>query len=160
MRSENEIRLALNNHGDLVRRLCFIFLKNEADSEDTFQTVFLKYAQNDRPFASFEHERAWFIQVTRNACKDLLKSFFRSHVISIEELTSEPSVINNEHKEVLEAVLKLDKKYREVIYLYYYEGYKAKEIAAILHKRVNTIYTLLNRAREQLRENLGGEIDE
>lgn len=44
-----------------------------------------------------------------------------------------------------------------MVYLHYYEGYTAKEIGAILHKNTNTVYTLLTRAREQLRSTLGGE---
>ena len=58
---------------------------------------------------------------------------------------------------VFEAVLSLEKKYREVIYLYYYEGYKADEISKLLHKNTNTIYSLLSRAREKLKILLGGE---
>lgn len=46
-----------------------------------------------------------------------------------------------------------------MIYLHYYEGYPAPEIARILKKNVNTVYTLLGRARQQLRETLGGEGD-
>ena len=58
---------------------------------------------------------------------------------------------------MLEAVLSLPVKYRDVVYLHYYEGYTAKEIGEILHKNTNTVYTLLTRAREQLRTALGGE---
>lgn len=56
-----------------------------------------------------------------------------------------------------EAVLSLPSKYKDIVYLYYYEGYHATEIAEMLGKNVNTIYTLLNRAREKLKEMLGGD---
>ena len=59
--------------------------------------------------------------------------------------------------EVLEAVLSLPVRYKDAVYLHYYEGYTAPEIAKILGKNVNTIYTLLNRARQLLREKLGGD---
>ena len=59
--------------------------------------------------------------------------------------------------EVLETVLKLPEKYRNVIYLYYYEEYSAVEIAKILGRKENTIYTWLMRAKELLRKKLGGE---
>ena len=64
-----------------------------------------------------------------------------------------------DHREVLEAVLALPKKYREVIYLHFYEGYTAPEIGRILGKNPNTVYTLLARAKEELREKLGGDDD-
>ena len=62
-----------------------------------------------------------------------------------------------DHREVLEAVLALPEKYRDVVYLHYYEGYTAPEIGTILHKTPNTVYTLLTRARDELRKMLGGE---
>ena len=77
MRSEWEITQAIEQHGDTIRRICLIHLKNYADTEDIFQNVFLKYALNSAVFENYEHEKAWFIRVTINACKDLLKSFSR-----------------------------------------------------------------------------------
>lgn len=133
--------------------------ENHADTEDIFQTVFLKYALWDAPFESEAHEKAWFIRVTLNACKDLLKSFFRSRTVSLEGLPDLAAQAAPEYSPVLEAVLALPQKYRDVIYLHYYEGYTAAEIGSILKKNTNTIYTLLSRAREQLRETLGGDGD-
>lgn len=160
MRSEEEVKRAVEQYADTVRRLCMIHLKNYADTEDIFQTVFLKYALSTAAFESQEHERAWLIRVTINACKDLLKSFFRSCTVSIEEILEQPAAPSEEHREVLEAVLSLPVKYREVIYLHYYEGYTAPEIGRILKKNVNTVYSLMKRAREMLRDRLGGEEDE
>ena len=77
MRSEQEVNRAIAQHADLVYRLCMVHLKNHADAEDVFQTVFLKYALSNQPFETAEHEKAWLIRVTLNACKDLLKNFFR-----------------------------------------------------------------------------------
>ncbi len=151
---------AVERYADTVKRLCMVHLKNTADTEDIFQTVFLKYALSSAEFESREHEKAWFIRVTINACKDLLKSFFRSRTVSLDELAELPAEMSDDNRYVLEAVLSLPDKYREVVYLHYYEDYTAPEIGKILGKNVNTVYTLLNRARQQLREKLGGEADE
>ena len=156
MRSEQEANRAIELYADTVRRLCMIHLKNHADTEDIFQTVFLKYLLSTKEFESPEHEKAWFIRVTVNACRDLLKSFFRSWTVSMEEVLDQPSLPQEDH-EVLEAVLSLPARYKDAVYLHYYEGYTAPEIAKILGKNVNTIYTLLNRARQLLREKLGGD---
>ena len=160
MRSEQEVNRAIERHADTIRRLCMIHLKNYADTEDIFQTVFLKYVLSSVSFENEEHERAWFIRVTINACKDLLKNFFRSHTVSIEEVLEQPAEIEQDHREVLEAVRSLPARYRDVVYLYYYEEYTAPQIGRILGKNVNTIYTLLNRAKKILREKLGGDADE
>ena len=130
MRSEEEVNQAIERYADTVRRICMVHLKNESDTEDIFQTVFLKYALFPRAFQSGEHEKAWMIRVTINACR--------------------------------EAVLDLPPKYKNVVYLHYYEGYTAAEIGQILKKNVNSVYTLLTRARKLLKEKLEGgmEIEE
>ena len=159
MRSEREANRAIELYADTVRRLCVVHLKNHADAEDIFQTVFLKYVLSSVTFESDAHEKAWFIRVTVNACKDLLKSFWRSRTVSIEELLDEPASIDEESREVLDAVLSLPMKYRQVVYLHYYEGYAAPQIARILGKNPNTIYTLLTRAKKLLKDRLGGDGD-
>lgn len=154
MRTDREVEQALARHGDTVRRLCMLHLKNHADTEDIFQTVFLKYALCDAAFQSPEHETAWFIRVTLNACRDLLKSLFRRKTVSLEDLADFPQPVEPSHREVLEAVLALPEKYRIPIYLHYYEGYTAPEIGKLLHKNVNTVYTLLSRGKSMLKEAL------
>ena len=156
MRSETEINRAVDEYSDMVRRLCMLHLKNYADTEDIFQTVFLKYALSSVEFKSKEHEKAWMIRVTINACKDLLKSFFRKHTVSIDQMIEEPAPVPQDHREVLEAVLSLPKKYKDVVYLHFYEGYTAPQIGEILGKNVNTVYTLLTRAKKILKTKLGG----
>ncbi len=157
MRDEQEVNRAIERYSDTVKRLCMIHLKNHADTEDIFQTVFLKYVLSSVSFESEEHEKAWFIRVTINACKDLLINFFRTHTVALEEVMEQPALMPPDHREVLEAVLSLPAKYKEVVYLYYYEDYTVPEISGILGKNVNTIYTLLTRSRKMLREKLGGD---
>ena len=159
MRSEQEVNRAVEQYADMVRRLCMLHLKNAADTEDIFQNVFLKYVLRSMPFESETHEKAWFIRVTINACKDLLKSFFRSRTVSLDEVVQLPAETPPDHREVLEAVLSLPPKYKDVVYLHYYEGYTAPEISRMLGKNVNTVYTRLNRSKQLLREKLGGDGD-
>ena len=131
MKTEKELTAAVNKYGDLVLRLCLIHLKNKADSDDIFQEVFLRYYRHNGSFESDEHEKAWIIRVTNNACKDLLRNFFHSRTVSIDEIGELQGRDETEYREVFEAVLSLPEKNREVVYLHYYEGYKDKEIASI-----------------------------
>ena len=156
MRSEEEANRAVDLYGDTVRRICMIHLKNKADTEDTFQNVFLKYVLRTAPFDSPEHEKAWIIRVTANACKDLLSSIFRSRTVSLDVLIETPREMPEDHSDILEAVLALPEKYKDPIYLHYYEGYTAEEIGRILGKNTNTVYTLLTRARQMLKNRLEG----
>ena len=144
----------------MVRRICMIHLKNYEDAEDIFQTVFLKYVLRSEPFESPEYEKAWIIRVTVNACRDLLKSFFRSRTVSLDQLIEKPQDMPEDHSEILEAVLELPARFRDVVYLHYYEGYTAPEIGRILKKNPNTVYTLLARARQLLKTRLEGVIED
>lgn len=159
MRSEYEVNRAIDTYADMVRRICFCHLKNDADTEDIFQNVFLKYMLCDRPFDNTEHEKAWLIRVSVNACKDYIRSLLRRKTVSIEEAAALATEDHTQSTEVLQAVLSLPVKYRDVIYLHYYEQYSAVEIAKILKSKENTVYSILSRGRAMLKENLGGEMD-
>ena len=94
------------------------------------------------------------IRVTINACKDLLRSFFRSRIVSLDDLLEQPDQVPEDHQEVLEAVLALPDKYRDVVYLHYYEGYSCEEISQFLGIPNATVRTRLRRGREQLKTDL------
>lgn len=160
MKSEEEAGRAIEQYADMVRRICMIHLKNYEDAEDIFQTVFLKYVLRSEPFDSPEHEKAWIIRITVNACRDLLKSFFRSRTVALDQLIEKPQDMPEDHSDILEAVLELPARFRDVVYLHYYEGYSAPEIGRILKKNTNTVYTLLARARQLLKTRLEGVIED
>ena len=155
MRSEQEVDRAIQRYSDTVRRICLVHLKNYADTEDIFQTVFLKYVLSSVSFESDEHEKAWFIRVTINACKDLLKSPWRQRSQSLDVGLEVPAPQAGDGS-VLEAVNQLPPHYRAVIYLFYYEGYQAAEIGQILGIPTATVHTRLARGRTKLKELLGG----
>ena len=54
-------------------------------------------------------------------------------------------------------ILQLPEKYSEILYLYYYEGYKAKEISKLLHINESTIQTRLSDGRKKLKKILEKE---
>ena len=140
-----------------VYKVALLYLGNRQDAEDIVQEVFVKYIDKAPEFNGFGHERAWFITVTKNFCINQKKSFWNSRR---EELKEEiiPSYAENyeEQLEVLEELKRLKGKYRVVIYLYYYEGFTAREIAQMMAKKESTIQTWLARGRKCLGEGLGG----
>lgn len=160
MRSEQEVNRAIECYADTVKRICILHLKNVSDTEDIFQEVFLKYAMSDIVFENEEHEKAWLIRVTFNQCKDLMKSFFRRKTVPLDSVIPPADRSEEDHSDVLEAVLQLPQKYRNVVYLHYFEGYSAVEISKMLNRNVNTIYTLLSRAKEKMKNRLGGDAHE
>ena len=85
MRNEQEANRAIELYSDTVKNLHGLF-KNQFDTEDIFQTVFMKYVLYDGKFEDEKHEKAWIITVTINACKDFLRSFFRKIVFLLMKL--------------------------------------------------------------------------
>ncbi len=156
MRSEQEVEQAIESYSDMIRRICLLHLNSHEDTEDVLQEVFLKYVLHSVEFVSKEHEKAWLIRVTINACKDLKRKLFRHSTVPLEVLSEEAASVPPEQIGILEIVLSLPVKYKDVIYLHYYEGYTAKEIGMMLHKKENTVYSLLSRGRELLKQKLGG----
>lgn len=157
MRTEQEVENALNLYGDTIRRICFVRLRKQADVEDVFQNVFFKYATKEIPFASVDHEKAWLIRVAINECHSLKRRLFQHHISLDDSLYEFGMETKMQHPEVIYALLQLPAHYRDVIYLHYYEGYRFHEIAQLLHKKEATITTWHARAKQQLKDNLGGD---
>ena len=151
-----EAERLVNTYSDLILRLSYTYLKHTQDAQDICQTVFLRLLEKPRTFASPEHERAWIIRTAINACKDQLKSHWRKTTVDLEAARAVPAP-EAEEGSLLAAVNLLPPKYRAVIYLYYYEGYSANEIAQLLGEKPATVATQLSRGREKLRTHLEQE---
>lgn len=136
-------------------RLAFSYCRNREDAEDVVQEVFLKLLRQKSEFLDEQKLRSWLLKVTVNACMDLLRSPWRGRCCALEEAT-EPTVLMQEESELVLAVLNLPAKYRGVIHLYYYEDYSITEIAGILNVSESAVRMRLMRARQKLKEQLGG----
>ena len=136
-------------------RLAFSYCRNREDAEDVVQEVFLKLLRQKSEFLDEQKLRSWLLKVTVNACMDLLRSPWRGRCCALEEAT-EPTVLMQEESELMLAVLTLPAKYRGVIHLYYYEDYSITAIAGILTVSASAVRMRLMRARQKLKEQLGG----
>lgn len=145
----------VQRYSGMILRLCFTYSLGRADAQDICQNVFLKLLQSDRRFDSEGETRAFIIRITINECKDVLKSGWRRRSVPLDELIErEVPFLPEENTGVLAAVQRLPVKYREAVYLYYYEGYNAEEIAAMVGAKPAAVRQRLARAREKLRKEL------
>ena len=158
---QTEAERVVGEYSDLILRLSYTYLGSAQDAEDICQNVLLKLITS-LPFTSSEHERAWVIRVTANACKDLLKSAARQRSVGLEALEGgDPPAADGQvgaladDTPVARAVQALPVEQREAVHLYYYEGYQIDEIARMTGSNPAAVAKRLSRARETLRKILG-----
>ncbi len=153
---EKEVRRVVQEYSDMIKRISYNYLKHSYDSEDICQTVLLKFLTGNVSFENREHEKAWIVRTTINACHDLKKSAFFRKTVAIDE-APEIEAQQSPDEGVLEEIWKLPVNYRTAIYLYYYEGYSTEEIADIMGKRKSAVSKYLSRGRKILKETLPEE---
>jgi RNA polymerase sigma-70 factor (ECF subfamily) len=152
---EKNVEKIVRKYADLVYRVALTMLKNKDDAEDIFQEVFMKVCSGNVKFFSEEHEKAWIIRVTKNQCLDFLKRSCNKNKSELDENISDKDTDDNSY--VFNEVMKLPEKFRLVIYLFYYEGYKINEIAKMLDENESTLKSRLVKARALLKESLKEE---
>lgn len=157
MQREVNMKQIIDEYADMVYRIALTRCRCIENAEDVFQEVFMRFSIKSPKFETKEHEKAWLIRVTINLTKNVRESAWNRKVVRLDE-----SMVFNtkEENDVYSTVCELPQNYRTVIYLFYYEGYKVKEISNILNKNEGTIKTWLFRAREILREKLEGGFDD
>lgn len=145
---------------DMVYRIALSHTGKETDADDVVQQTFYKLLVYSGKFKDDEHIKRWLIRVCINECNSLFSNFWRKKVQMFSEMDSEetgqddPMFRQQENRMLLEALSTLPTVCRSVLYLFYYEGYKTREIAKILNVREATVRTRLVRGRKLLREEL------
>ena len=149
MLKQTDFTQLVQDHTDMVFRIALNYTRNPTDAEDISQNVFFRLYKAKTDFDSREHIRNWLIRVTVNECKRWLGAPWRQ-TVSLEDYAATLSA-TAEDRAVLRAVLDLPRKYRMPIYLHYYEGYSAQEVADILKIPKGTVCTHLSRGRKMLK---------
>jgi len=140
----------LDDYGNCILRLAYSYLHNRSDAEEILQDTLIRFLQTAPQFENETHKKAWLLQVAGNLSKNRIDyNRVRGADELDEELVSED---RNDLSFVWEAVKSLPVKYREVIHLFYQEGYQTAEIASLLHENEATVRSHLNRGRAKLKE--------
>ncbi|NLN55514.1 MAG: sigma-70 family RNA polymerase sigma factor [Clostridiales bacterium] len=155
--SEELFTYLVEKYGNMVYRICYLRLHNLHDAEDVCQEVFEKLfvhlLQSDY-FQSEEHVKSWLITVSSNAGISKLREAYNRKRADLDDQI--PFYENEfEKKDLLDCIMRLDKKYSTVIYLFYFERLTIAEIAKSLKIPQSTVKTRLKRGREALKVMLG-----
>lgn len=152
-----DLSALLEEYGDQLLRLCTLYLGDRVQAEDAVQDTFLRAIRAWPRFRGACTVETWLVRIAINVCKSQLRSPWRLRRAP-EEALSALSTEGPEPRDdtLVRAILALPPKYREVVILYYYQEWKAREIAQRLHVSTSTVTVRLSRARNLLREQLKG----
>lgn len=169
-----ELQAKIDCYSDMLFKIAYLRLQNVQDTEDVVQEVLYQYIKREKGFESVEHERAWLIKVTLNACKKVWRSAWNRHRDggAIEDSAAgndmpqsgaaglEEELLQAEkNRQILSAVRELPAKYRDVIHLFYYEELSVREIGEVTGRRESTVTSQLTRGRELLKKKLREEYE-
>ncbi len=141
------IETTVRKYSGFIFRLAYQNLKNRFDAEDILQEVSIALVKNNAPLSDEEHLKSWLVTVTINKCRNFKRSNKLRAYVPLDECFELEAP---KAQKIMEELWQLPEKYRNVIYLYYYESFKISEIAEILSEKPNTIGTRLKRARKAL----------
>lgn len=156
---EERLTRLMDAHGSAILRICYLYLKDHALAQDAAQTTFVKAWQALSTLREGSTEKAWLVRIAVNTCKTMLRSpehRMYAHNPDMDDLPEPASHDDYPDSTVLDTILRLPEKYREVVMLHYYQGLSSAEVARILHIPQTTVLTRLHRARKLLESELKG----
>lgn len=146
----------VEKYSDTVTKICMVRLQNWADAEDCYQNTFITLYQKAPDFCDENHLERWLIRVAINKCNDFIRS--HKNTVQLEHAKCLTFSMDEDKSDLSFALFQLEPKYRDVIYLHYYEDYKLEDISDILKIKLNTVKSLLKRGKEKLKKIYGGEV--
>lgn len=140
-----------------LARSCCLILHDAALAEDAVQETFIKAYKTLDSFRGECSEKTWLTRIAVNVCRDMLRAGWFRHVdrrVTPDALPDAPSFATPSDDALTLAIMKLPRKLREAVVLYYYQGMDMQETAAALNCAVSTVSLRLKQARKALRTDL------
>jgi len=158
----------MDEYSDGILHLVFTYVKNRTTAEDLTQEIFIKCYEKLDQFKNKASIKTWAYRIAINHCKDYLRSWHYRKIIFNEKIydyipskskqVEEEIIEKNEETCLTNAVISLPLKYREVVFLHYYEELSLVEINKVTNININTIKTRLKRAKELLKDTMTEEV--
>ena len=157
-KEETITRLVEAYQTDLLR-MSYIYLRDRALAEDAVQETFVKAYNSLDSYRGESSEKTWLTRILINTCKDMLKTaWFRrmDRRVTPEDVPEPAPPEDGDEGTLMEEILRLPAKYKDVILLYYYENMPQRDIAEALHIGLSTVSVRLAKARKKLKMHLEG----
>ena len=135
------------------------------ETEDLLQDVFIKAFKNLHSYDTSRKFSSWIYRIAHNEAVNHIKRKSLKRFISWEDITATKDMLRmssaedgadvmqireEDRQEVDAAIDRLPFKYKQVLTLRYYSEKSYEEISEILGKPVNTVGTLINRAKKRM----------
>ncbi|MBQ6019480.1 MAG: sigma-70 family RNA polymerase sigma factor [Clostridia bacterium] len=141
------------------------FVNDVNAAEDLAEDVFVKLAVKRPRFGERSSFKTWLYAIGRNEAYQRLRrgSFTYTPLDELPETPAtgdgpEDAYLRDEKRRALRRCLaRLRSEYHQVLWLYYFEEFSAKEIAVIMKRSVHSVDSLLYRARNAVRSELETE---
>ena len=147
-------------HQDAVLRTCFLYLCDRTMAEDASQETFLRAWRAVDTFRGESSEKTWLMKIAARVCYDMNRSaWFRMINRRVTpDMLPEPAADADSRDEALTlAVMRLPRRLREAVVLYYYQGMTVVEIADALSISHAAVSGRLKRGRERLKTMMKGD---
>lgn len=156
---EQQLCRLMAQHKTQLMRLCYLYLGDLALAEDAVQETFLKAYSHIDAFRGESKETTWLTRIAINTCKDMRRTawlrVFRFS-LPLDQMSEQSREDAYADDTVLQAVIRLPERDKQVILLRYYQQLKISEIASILNVPESNISSRLFRAKARLRDALKG----
>ena len=159
-------------HEKIVYNVALRMMNHSEDARDISQEVFLKAYRSLSNFDERSAFSTWLYRITHNTCIDEMRKRKGKQTYSLEEElesedgamqrqvadesdTPEESLLREEQKsEILQALDTLSEEHKAAIILRDVKGLAYEEIAEILELSLGTVKSRINRARNQLKNEI------
>ncbi|MDQ0253045.1 RNA polymerase sigma-70 factor (ECF subfamily) [Evansella vedderi] len=165
---EQLIDQLMEKYGNDILHLVYTYVKNQTTAEDLTQEIFIKCYEKLDDFKQQSSMKTWLYRIAINHSKDYLRSWhyrkitlndkIAEYIPSKSKQVEEEIIAKNEETTLTKAVMALPIKYREIVFLHYYEELTLLEISSTTTTNINTVKTRLKRAKELLKDMIKEEV--
>jgi RNA polymerase sigma-70 factor (ECF subfamily) len=155
MLSEKEFVELLNNHQNIIHKICNVYMDSASDKEDLFQEITLQAWKSIKNFRGDAQFSTWLYRVALNTAI----TFFRKEKKQIQttftesfpESKDEHDPIEEQVRAMYKAIAALSKIDKALVMLYL-DDYSYKEMAEVLGMTVTNVGVKMNRIKTKLKE--------
>lgn len=152
----------LSHYEKMIFNHVLRFVGRRPEAEDLTQEVFIKFYKNLKTVDPEKNFKAWLYKIATNTVYDWLRVQKRQKEISFggteefETIAGDAAYIEIEDSwstlEFEVAMSKIKPYHKNILMMFYRESLSYQEIAEALSRPINTIKTILFRAKQELKE--------